>query len=33
MSSDEAKCDLDPNELADRLRELSGQFEDLRRRL
>jgi hypothetical protein len=33
MSSERTKCDLDPNELKDRLRKLRTQFDELRRRL
>jgi len=33
MSSENAQCDLDPNELTDRLRKLRAQFDELRRRL
>ncbi len=33
MSPEDAKRDLDPNELRDRLRKLRAQFDELRRRL
>jgi len=33
MSPENTQCNLDPNELADRLRKLRTQFDELRRRL
>jgi hypothetical protein len=33
MSSENTQCNLDPNELTDRLRKLRTQFDELRRRL
>jgi hypothetical protein len=33
MSKEDAKSDLDPNELRDRLRKLRAQFDELRGRL
>jgi hypothetical protein len=33
MSPEDTKCDLDPNELTDRLRKLGTRFDELRRRL
>jgi hypothetical protein len=33
MHSENPQCDLDPNELTERLRKLRDQFDELRRRL
>jgi len=33
MRTEDTRCDLDPNELRDRLRKLRAQFDELRRRL